>query len=278
MLRKCLKHEFHATGRVMLPIYIAVLSLSVLTHFALNVLASDSKGLLNTLAGLTLALFIFGIIGACVGVVILAVKRFYASFFSDEGYLTMTLPVSTHKLIISRLLVSIVWYALTALVCIASIFVMVMKSSDWNNFLSGFGELMREIIKALPSLQSTTLTGIILLAVEILLCMVLAMTLFSLFIYAAIAVGHSFNKSKKLLSVVFAFVFYHVSQIAAVIFGAGTIDLVVKKMTQGGYSIAEQGFAPVNAGVGAGALYLVLACAVFYFVTHFFITKKLNLE
>ena len=144
--------------------------------------------------------------------------------------------------------------------------------------MSSFGNILRELWKLLPSMDGRMLASVILLAVELLLVMVLASMLFTLLIYAAMSIGYSFNKHKKLLSVVFAFVFYHVSQITAVIFGVGTVDLVVKEMTEGGYSLAVQGLAPLNAGAGAGIAYLVLVCAAFYFVTHFFITKKLNLE
>lgn len=281
MLKKSIKHEFHATARVMLPVYLAILSLSVVTHFAQRIIDSQhTNGFMRVVAGLTLALFFIGLAVVGFSVIALAVVRFYRSFLSDEGYLTMTLPVNTHKLLSSRLLVSIVWYALTAVVCMLSVFLMAMNSGDWNQFFKGFGDFIRQVWQVLPTLETGMVFGLILCAIELFVCFVLGAALASLLLYAAMAVGHSFNKHKKALSVVFGFVFYHATQIAGVVCGIWVIGELFAKYTKA-YAmdyLLESSMVPYNLIIGVALLLLAAACALFYFVTHYFLTKKLNLE
>lgn len=49
---------------------------------------------------------------------ILIVVRYYKNFFTDEGYLTFTLPVSRTQLLNSKILMAFIWMAATAVVCV----------------------------------------------------------------------------------------------------------------------------------------------------------------
>lgn len=281
MLKKSIKHEFRATSRVMLPVYLAILALSVVTHFAQRVIDSQSgSDFLRTVALLTMVIFFIGLAAVGLSVIALAATRFYRSFLSDEGYLTMTLPVNTHKLISSRLIVSVVWYALTALVCLLSVFLMAMNSGDWSRFFRGFGSFVREVWKMLPDLETNMLLGMILCAVELFLCLVLGAALASLLLYAAMAIGHSFNRHKKALSVVFGLVFYYATQIAAVVSAIWIIGGLFAKYERA-YAmdyLLEPSMTPYNLIIGVALALLAAACVLFYFLTHYFLTRKLNLE
>ena len=281
MLKKSIKHEFRATSRVMLPVYLAILALSVVTHFAQRVIDSQSgSDFLRTVALLTMVIFFIGLAAVGLSVIALAATRFYRSFLSDEGYLTMTLPVNTHKLISSRLIVSVVWYALTALVCLLSEFLMAMNSGDWNRFFRGFGSFVREVWKVLPGLETNMLLGMILCAVELFLCLVLGAALASLLLYAAMAIGHSFNRHKKALSVVFGLVFYYATRIAAVVSAIWIIGGLFAKYERA-YAmdyLLEPSMTPYNLIIGVALALLAAACVLFYFLTHYFLTRKLNLE
>lgn len=281
MLKKSIKHEFRATSRVMLPVYLAILALSVVTHFAQRVIDSQSgSDFLRTVALLTMMIFFIGLAAVGLSVIALAAARFYRSFLSDEGYLTMTLPVNTHKLISSRLIVSVVWYALTALVCLLSVFLMAMNSGDWSRFFRGFGSFVREVWKVLPGLETNMLLGMILCAVELFLCLVLGAALASLLLYAAMAIGHSFNRHKKALSVVFGLVFYYATRIAAVISAIWIIGGLFAKYERA-YAmdyLLEPSMTPYNLIIGVALALLAAACVLFYFLTHYFLTRKLNLE
>ena len=57
MLKKLMKHEFRATGRIMLPVYLATLLLAVFANIAMRVLGRGESFFLNALAVLLLVLF-----------------------------------------------------------------------------------------------------------------------------------------------------------------------------------------------------------------------------
>ena len=282
MLRKSIKHEFRATARVVLPVYLAILSLSVVAHFTLYVLNhGDRYGtFLRIISGLTTGLFFACVAASGIGVIALTVLRFYRRFLSDEGYLTMTLPVSTHKLISARLLASVVWYALSTVVIVAAVLIALLDSGNWGGFFSGIANFFKSAWEVLQTLKADMIAGVIVCAIELFICLILGAALTSLLIYAAMAIGHSLNRHKKLISVVLGFVFYHATQIAVVfstvfIIG-GLFERYEHAFAMG--ELREQSMTPYILIIGVALLLLAAACAIYYFLTHWFLTKKLNLE
>ena len=100
---------------------------------------------------------------------------------------------------------------------------------------------------------------------------VFGVTAVSLIVYASYAVGYSFHKHKSTLTAVFVLVFFQLVQFAAlaVLFGMDGGLTAWSSLT----------------GVEAMNLFLAVAlagelavCAIFYFVTYFFLARKLNLE
>lgn len=62
---------------------------------------------------------------------VLSAVRWRDHVLKDEGYLTLTLPVSLHQLLISKLIVSAVWYAAAFIVGLLSLLI---AASGWNTF------------------------------------------------------------------------------------------------------------------------------------------------
>lgn len=99
MLRKLLKYEFRATARVMLPLYLVVIVLALLTRGASLwtqqvTFYGLGEGLLGVLAALIAVGFILALLATFVVAVVLAVVRFRNNLLTDEGYVMFTLPVS----------------------------------------------------------------------------------------------------------------------------------------------------------------------------------------
>ena len=276
MLRKSLKHEFRATARVMLPVFIALLSLSVVTHltsrFFLN---GDVHWVLSALGVCMVVLFFLGVAAVAFSVFALTIVRFYRSFLSEQGYLTLSLPVSTHTHIFSRLLVAVVWYTLSALAIMAAIGLMSL-GNNWSAVFGAIGDIIRGLWQAWASLTGGQRALAVLLGLEMLVSVVASCAASCLLLYAAMAVGHSFNRYKKALSVLFAFLFYHAVQIL--------MFLGVFAVTMGDIDL-ELDLDTPTAVLGVGNVFFAVIivvelaiAAVFYFVTHHFLTKKLNLE
>ena len=120
MLGKLLKHEFRATARVMLPLYLVLLAISLCGNFATRVMEHSSSQLLNLVGSLTIFAFFIGLIAVSLMSLYLMISRFHKNLLTDEGYLMFTLPVSVHGLIVSKIIVSTVWFILTGVVDVLS--------------------------------------------------------------------------------------------------------------------------------------------------------------
>lgn len=205
MLSKLLKQEFRATGRIMLPVFGALLILSVLANFSIRLLDSSAGNntVLRILAVLVLVFFGAAIFGALIVTLWLMVTRFYRNLLKDEGYLMHTLPVSVHGLVWSKLIVSLVWFLATGLLIMLIVFLTALIQSGTN---------ISEILAQLPSWaevremlasQGIRSGDITLFCAEFIALVLVGSIASSLHFYAAMSMGHMFSKDKILLSIVF---------------------------------------------------------------------------
>lgn len=126
MLGKLLKHEFKATGRLLLPIYIAFIIITPITAVYLRLtgtsLFPEDSMFFNVLSGLCMALYIIANIAMVTASYIVILYMFYKTMVSKEAYLTHTLPVKTSSLLISKTLVATIWSIIAFVLMFVSIF------------------------------------------------------------------------------------------------------------------------------------------------------------
>ena len=139
MLGKLMKYEFKATSRIYVPLFSAMLIVSAISRLMMR-LQSDAPHIV----GVTTASMLM--VAAVVVTLILTIQRFYRNFMTSEGYLMFTLPVSTGKLIWSKLLVAAVWN----IVCVIAVFLSIVIMAN-----SG-----KEIADMLQSLFSMDLSSV----------------------------------------------------------------------------------------------------------------------
>lgn len=268
MLTKLIRHEFRATSRIMWPIFAGMLALTLAMRASQNVLQNESPWLLNLLAVLVTIGFVFGIMALCFAPLVLSAVRFRDHLLKDEGYLTLTLPVNMHQLLASKLIVSAVWYAAAFLAVVLLCMIGAFDFSDWRVVPQFAADFLRAFRKLDSSMQGQAL----LFALEFFLFCVLGVTAVSLIVYAAYAVGFSFNKHKSALTAVSVLVFFQLVQFAAI--------AVLANLFCDGFT-AWSSLTGVQAGNAIFAVALVcelIVCVIFYLVTYFFLTRKLNLE
>ncbi len=204
MLGKLIKHEFRATGRVLLPVMAAMLLLCALANLALRVFANGIREgwFLQVVFGLLIVLAVVAVLATAIMTLVIMISRFYRNLLKDEGYLMFTLPVSVHELLWSKLLVSIVWFLAAALLIWLVLFLTFLNLSGTNlgEILSRFPSF-REIRAFLD--QYHVLGQISTLLLQGLLMIFLSGIAACLHFYAAMSLGHMFSKDKILLSIVF---------------------------------------------------------------------------
>ena len=272
MLSKCLKHEFRATYAIILPILLGVLVFSGITGLTSTALYSgDSPTILEIIAVFAQLIFNIMVGAASIGVTIVCVLRYWRSFHSDEGYLTMTMPVSTHTHIFSKLIVAEIWLLATVLVLyLASIIANVGLFQEAFAVTEDAG-IADEIV------DITEMRQVFLFLLLCLFTLAIAPAASMLQMYAAISLGHSFNKYKKLLSVVFIYVF---NQVLGILYFIPILVLLVKAFENEAilyldfYSIMQG----MNIFMAVVLILSILQGVGFYFLTHYCLSKKLNLQ
>jgi len=271
MLRKLMKHELRATGRIMLPMFLLVIVSAALANLSTRVLLETDNDYLNFLGMLLTTVFVLAITAMCIVAFVLMIQRFYKSLLQDEGYVMMTLPVSVHQHLFSKLLTSLLWYIGAGVVAMLAIVILVFDI----NFADQVVRFFRDLVEMLPKLDMDAM-NILFFALEMLLFILVGAASSCMQFYAALSAGHSFPNHKMLLSVAFYFGMQFALQLlggalAMIVGSSGIIPPLSHIMPNSPYAATH-----------LLMLFMLLAAAaygaIFYFVTTYFLTKRLNLE
>ncbi|MCD8157949.1 MAG: hypothetical protein LUD77_03365 [Clostridiales bacterium] len=261
---KLMKYEFKATYQFFVGIMLLILILVVPAVLAGEVFPENS---ILQIVGLSiLAMFFFGYFLLAVisvtSTVIYAIIRFNKSLLGNEGYINHTLPVSTGKLIMSKNITMAIWALLVngfifALTAWAIYYLGNKGANSLYNEMNLSVETIQHMLKSLPSLFSGIFFVIWLL------------TLFSeqlMIIYAAMAVGYSFKRGRKLKS----FIIYILMQ-----YVVGTLSKWYSSFT-----------AYFGSGFAAGSdfeyytsfIFYAAVIVVMFLITRYFLKNRLNLQ
>jgi len=122
MLGKLMKYEWRG---LRLPVLIMIGVLGAATLLTCAIILTINPKLDDVAAGfsvmslvLSILLYYFGIIGCSVGTMLIIAIRFYKTTYTDQGYLTHTLPVESKILLAAKTITSVLCY----LMMLASIF------------------------------------------------------------------------------------------------------------------------------------------------------------
>nr|WP_325182892.1 hypothetical protein [uncultured Oscillibacter sp.] len=274
MLRKLLKHEFRATGRVMLPMYLILLVTALGSNLAGRGMMNGHSDILNTLAVIIVMAFGIAICGVLVMSFVLMIQRFYKNLLQDEGYLMFTLPVSVHQHIWSKLIVSAVWFAATILAIIAASLVVAYDVS----FLREFFDVLRWFFEGLQKLKISETLNLTAYLAEFAVLLFLSLAAFALQFYAALAAGHSRANHKMVWSVAWFFGFQFALQFLGSLLMITLDHLGVPNFLNHLSVHWTSAESAIHAGLLMAIGVVILYGAIFYAVTTFFLKKHLNLE
>lgn len=284
MLRKLIRHEMTATARIMLPMLLIVLLAAVGGNLSTYQLLEADNGFLSAIGVLLLMGFVLSIFAACILSFVLMIRRFYKNLLSDEGYLMMTLPVTVHEHIVGKLIVSVVWFALTGLTVFLSIFILLFQAEPAMRFIREVAEIFGVVIRYQYGWHA------LVMGVELLLIFAAGTASMCLGIYAAMAIGHSFTSRKTLLS----FAAYFLMQFGFNVVQQGVVSLfdrmgaidsflawMERSMTQTALADGTMLITPALTAVHLvllGALAITLIDAlIFELITAYFMKNRLNL-
>lgn len=256
MLGKLLKYELKASARTFLPLYLALIVVSIIAGISgktSSVLAVGISGFV--MGGLFISLF--------VATIMVIVQRFSKNLLQDEGYLMFTLPVSSKKLILSKCLSSCIYGILSF---ITAMIVILLVSASAGGF-----ELFRGIGEAIAYVFSHMTFGYFMDAVFVIIMMLLSYLSFILIIYFVLSIGQLpvFNKHRKLASFITFFVVYILLSILQ--------SFIPTEIFAPQYLTEVQHFYS-NPNVLISFGFEIVAVLAFFFGTSYILDNKLNLE
>ena len=202
MLRKLLKYDFLAVFRGAWLILPAMAFITVCATISANILnrldmdmvgpAGVGAGLLFAACILVLMLCIYGIAICGVVISILLFVRFYTNFYTDEGYLTFTLPVKRSTLLLSKTLNAFLYYI--------AYFVLFGSCFAFFFIFGGFshGEI-KEVLMAIVGLFRSEGLWIVLYIVEGIIAILCAIFLSVSMTHFSLAFGCSIVKKAKVV-------------------------------------------------------------------------------
>ena len=172
MFSKLLKHEWKANRGLMSILTLAAVGVGILGTIALRVLVNYGDTITQSESVLVLLLFplttlvsvsYMGMAVYVAAVSFVLMYRFYKHKFTDEGYLTFTLPVKTNHIFLSSGLNMVIWTVISFLVALLMYAMMLLCGtaqeglfnddileafSSLGIFMDGIGEEFTELMGA----------------------------------------------------------------------------------------------------------------------------------
>lgn len=276
MLGKLIKHEFRATGRIILPLFAVLTVLSAAAGFSMRSIefTEDMPAIIEIVSALMTAGFFAVAVATVVIAYAIMISRFYKNLLGDEGYLMLTLPVSAHSHIWAKLIVSVIWFAATAVVIgfLMGLFAFLVSGSDVYQIIEAMPSA-KELFAMFMAQSGYSTFSFVLFIVEAVVVAVVGMLHICLSFYSAMAVGHSFSNRKLLYSVlayvVISFVMSIIQSVAGIAMGQDFGAQIMFNYRNFGYSM--------NIMMLKGLVLALVETAVLYGITVFCLKKKINL-
>ena len=270
MLGKLFKHEFKETAKRLIPLNLIILIFTALGCILIGARLFHQESL-SVLSVSYIFIYILSIFALFVITGVYLTIRFYRTMYSNQGYLTHTLPVSTGSILNTKILVSAFWICIAFIITVLSIFTLVRvaagdawQSLDFNSFnymISeafgiGYGKFWFYVIS------------------------ILILTCFStiLMIFASLSIGQMFSQHRILGSIGAFIAIYIVQQIVGTItmfiLGIQSIAFEPTEQVESAAFLSKLYHHVFTAALAESALFVV----AFYGICYYLTKKKLNLE
>ena len=271
MLGKLLKYELKATSRVFIPLYIAILVVSIVNGLSLNLEIFNIQGLATIiLMCLFISLFVITIV--------VTIQRFNKNLLKDEGYLMFTLPVSSKHLVLSKYLTSLIWTFLSFIVALLSftIFTIIFMIPTYKYF--DFSYFINEFNLLFSNMLNLNILGQFL---KIILLMIISYTIFIFNVYLALSVGQLpiFNRFRNVSSfigfLVINLLISYAQNIVSLFVNDASVN--IEAIDNINYAISSV-TSIVSKGLNIAIVINLIIILVLFFATTYILDKKLNLE
>ena len=278
MFSKLIKYDLKYTFKYWWIMALSSVGLSVIGGIGVRILNSDIQNDEATLAYffsvIALLLSVLGLSAFMLATLIFVYMRYYKNFFTDEGYLTFTLPVKRIELLNSKILSAFLTNAATSAVIALDVAIIFSIGVDPKILLHAFdgindlaGILFGNGAERIPSVILYPITAI---------ALAMLTSLFSILaIFACITFASVITKKNKVLAAIG--IYYLGSGILSVagqvlaIFGAAAIaglsEIISKDLI----------WVVILLGLWLAVAFIAIICLLLYLAIYRMLDKKLNL-
>ena len=281
MFATLLKYEFRRTKNILLPLNLGALAIGAVGYFLMllftKIIDNPDSDLFIAAPLLYLLCFglmlMVGLLGTALAIVLCI--QFYRDKFTDQGYLTFTLPASTHQILLSSYLNFLIWTVINTIVTFIAVAMMVTpfftymfaQFSEMGLDVAYLWALIKEhIAEILPSGILFTVAYIMIIVSSLFYGITLP--------YLAITLASVLVKKLKLLlavgigygmSMILGLVPTALSMIEGIVTGIILVNYDLSFYAPGAFSL-----------IVTSVIYMAFAIGG-YFLMHHLVTKKMNL-
>lgn len=268
MLGKLYKHEWKETSRYLLPIHVIGLIIALAGGFFLRSLDADTSSAPITVYGVIATMLVF--VALSFGTILLLGIQYYKSLYSDEAYLTHTLPVKRSTLLHVKMIIASFWIFVDGIIVSMGIFlwtIPLLSSADK-------AEMLQMYFSAGLS-ASVAVVGYAVL-------MIIGAFTSVLLLYTCISIGQFFTNHRIIGAIIAYIVINSIMQLIVILAmsGAGIIsysinigDTVASSSSMGIPNIHYYLIFMFLLSIVTDAIKLIVG----YFVCRYSLTKNVNL-
>ena len=287
MLKKCLKYDLQAIGRIWWILAVIMMGAALIAGLGFRALLQitfnpDSEGVIVFLAivgFLAAILSIFGMIAGLTVSVILVYWRTYTNFYTDEGYLTFTLPVKRSTLYLSKVLTAAIVETATLLIFFLGVGLILLIAPPTT---VGGGIISPVVYTSIGDLFADAwgvVGGWLIVWIIALIPLLFLIQLYaSGLVFLCMTIGSVIAKKHKLLAAIGIYyaisaVLSFVSQFISLFLSAGVMSIIFTALSSG----MLIGGTTITAMILIAGLIVACLAMVLHFTTVHLLEKKLNL-
>lgn len=276
MLRKLMRYDFGAVFGLWWIPAVTLTALAPLTGLFLYISGrtddfSPMAVAVSAITGVLVFLYVVTFVATLLLSLFFCHRRFYCNFYTDEGYLTFTLPVSRRTLLLSKTLVTFIITLATLCMCAVSLLLLALTSGHAKRVFGAIGGWFERL--------SAQFGGFVPLYVaEAVLLILLFVVYLQLLIQFAITTGAMLAKKHKILVAIG--IYYVASNVLELLLTLGA-QFVVSFVAVAAVRFTALSAARIG-GITAllllmGALFVALLDVILYLVTLSAVERRLNL-
>lgn len=276
MLGKLMKYEWKGLKKPLLILCAILAGTTILACILLLTINPEYDSVANGFSIfftiMAILLYYFGVIACGIGTILIVAIRFYKTCYTDEGYLTHTLPVTTSQLVTAKSIVACLCHLImTGLIVLSVILIFGVGIAHFSNFTAEPIDLFA-LNQEFHSQMGMSIIGYILFMLAF--CIIGSITGVMMTL-GSVSLGQLYTKHRILGAIIAYFILSFILQIAAYI---GMLPMYAKLFAA---SLNNDSLAMINVMMPMYIIILITSIILgiaMHFINIHMMSKRLNLE